>query len=254
MAKSVLAAQLYTLREFLKTPGDIAKTLKKVKTIGYDAVQLSAVGPIEPEDLARILAGEGLEAAATHVGFEEMRDNPNDVIERHRLWGCRHIAIGGMPQEYRSAEGFHKFAREFSDVAEPFVEAGFTASYHNHSFELEKFDGTTGLDTLVAESDPARMCFEIDTYWIQHGGADPVAWIRKVAGRIPLVHFKDMGVAEGKQVMAEVGEGNLNWPAILDACRQARVEWYLIEQDVCRRDPFESLAISLRNLNEMGLQ
>ena len=55
-----LAAQLYTLREFTKTPKDIAETMKKVKQIGYDAVQISALGPIDPKELAAILDGEGL--------------------------------------------------------------------------------------------------------------------------------------------------------------------------------------------------
>jgi sugar phosphate isomerase/epimerase len=55
-------------------------------------------------------------------------------------------------------------------------------------------------------------------------------------------------------LMAEVGEGNLNWPAILEACRQAGVEWYIVEQDTCQRDPLESLRISLRNLQAMGLR
>jgi sugar phosphate isomerase/epimerase len=50
-----------------------------------------------------------------------------------------------------------------------------------------------------------------------------------------------------------VGEGNLNWPAILRACRQAGVEWHIIEQDICQRDPFESLEISLRNVKRMSL-
>ena len=56
-----------------------------------------------------------------------------------------------------------------------------------------------------------------------------------------------------EQLMAEVGEGNLNWPAILEACKAAGVEWYIIEQDVCQRDPLESLGISLRNVRAMGL-
>ncbi len=70
-------------------------------------------------------------------------------------------------------------------------------------------------------------------------------------GRIPLVHFKDMGISGGKQVMTEVGEGNLNWDAILEACKSSGVLWYIVEQDTCQRDPFESLAISLRNLKNM---
>ena len=99
---------------------------------------------------------------------------------------------------------------------------------------------------------------ELDTYWVQHGGADPAAWIRRLKGRMPVVHLKDMTVsAEGwnvKQLMAEVGEGNLNWPAILDACHAAGVRWYAVEQDICPRDPFESLKISYENLRKMGLE
>ena len=88
---------------------------------------------------------------------------------------------------------------------------------------------------------------------MQHGGADPAAWVRKVAGRMPVVHLKDMVILEGKQIMAEIGEGNLNWPAILGACKETKVEWYAVEQDVCQRNPFESLKISYDNLKAMGL-
>jgi sugar phosphate isomerase/epimerase len=94
---------------------------------------------------------------------------------------------------------------------------------------------------------------EIDTYWITHGGGDPAAWIAKCRGRIPAVHLKDMLIKlDRTQYMAEVGEGNLNWPAILAACKEAGVEHLLVEQDVCYRDPFESLEISLKNLKDMG--
>jgi sugar phosphate isomerase/epimerase len=68
------------------------------------------------------------------------------------------------------------------------------------------------------------------------------------------VHLKDMAMGpDGQQQMAEVGEGNMNWDGILGACRDAEVEWYIIEQDICQHDPFESLAISLRNVKGMGL-
>ncbi len=253
MSEIQIAAQLYTLRSFLKTPSDIAETMKKVKAIGYDAVQVSGVGPIDPYELKKIVDGEGLTICATHVSFDSMRDETSRVIDEHKLWGCKHIAIGGMPTVYRNAEGFKKFAVEASEVVRRFAEAGLTFSYHNHSFELEKFDGRLGLDILFEDADPDLFNFEIDTYWIQNGGGDPAAWIRKVKGRGPLVHFKDMTVRDAKPIMAEVGEGNLNWPAILDACKDSGVEWYIVEQDICERDPFESLGISLKNLKAMGL-
>ena len=254
MSTSQLAAQLYTLRDFTKTLSDIAQTMKKVKQLGYDAVQCSALGPIDPHELKEIVDGEGLTICATHTSYERMRDEPQAVIDEHQLWGCKHAAIGGLPREYRSAEGFMKFAKEASEVGKRLAEGGLVFSYHNHSFELEKFDGRTGLEILYEESDPEYFHSELDTYWIQHGGGDSAVWIRKLKGRAQIVHLKDMAMRGSTQLFAEVGEGNLNWSAILDACKEAGVEWYIIEQDTCQRDPFESLGISLKNLKAMGIQ
>ena len=260
---TTLAAQLYTVRNFLKTPADIAASLKRVKQAGYDAVQLSGLGPIDPKELARMLKGEGLTCCATHVDFEKLRDNPEAIIEEHRILGCNFPAIGGMPWSYNKPDGYPKFIDEMSKAALKLKAAGMTFGYHNHNWELARAPGgRTVLDLFIENTDPA-------------------AWIRKVAGRIPLVHFKDMAfgvdnvstlptkfMAEPdadyrkrcdaarapKAIMAEVGEGNLNWPAILDACRFAGAQWHIVEQDLCQRDPFESLAISLRNLKAMGLR
>jgi sugar phosphate isomerase/epimerase len=253
MPPTCLAAQLYTLRDYLKTPADIAVTLPRVAALGYRAVQLSALGPIPVRELKEILDGCGLAVCATHESFERLRDDLDTVAEEHALLGCGYVAIGGIPVSYRNAAGYPAFAREASAVARRMKERGLTFGYHNHSFELERFDGRTALEILYAESDPEVFTAEIDTYWIQHGGGDPAWWIRRVAGRAPVVHLKDMAVVGGKPVMAEVGEGNLNWPAILEACRDAGVQWYVVEQDTCQRDPFESLGISLRNLRAMGL-
>ena len=253
MAKSQIGAQLYTVRQFTKTAEDIRTTFEKVRDIGYEAVQVSGLGDIEPEELKEISAATGIAIVATHIGYQQIVDEPQVVIDQHELWGCRHVAIGGMPQEFRSEDGFRRFATEASQAVRPLIDAGLTFSYHNHSFELERFGGKTGLDIIYEESDPQAFSAEIDTYWIQHGGANPVTWLRKLADRMHIVHFKDMAIEGGKQLFAEVGEGNLEWPEIIQACRDAEVEWYLIEQDICQRDPFESLAISLRNLRELGL-
>ena len=257
MAHTVLAAQMYTVRDFTKTPADIAQTVKKVKALGYDAMQVSAFGPIDPQELKNIIAGEGIEICATHTGYERMRDDTQAVIDEHQLWGCKYPAIGGMPQDYRQQgeDGFRKFAVDGSEVARKLADAGLTFGYHNHSFELERFGDKTGLDILFEESDPEAFQMEIDTYWIQHGGGDPAAWIRKAKGRSDLVHLKDMAIVGREQRFAEIGEGNLNWPAIFDAGREAGARWYIVEQDRCyERDPFDSLGISLKNLRAMGLE
>ncbi len=255
MGQTCVAAQLYTLRGSLRTPEEIAQTLPKVAALGYRAVQLSALGPMDTHSLKRILDGEGLTVCATHVGFDRLRDDLDAVVEEHSILGCRYVAIGGLPAEYRNGPGYLRFAQEASEVGRRMLARGLVFGYHNHSFELERFDGRTALETLYAESDPEAFTAEIDTYWIQHGGGDPAWWIRRVKGRSPLVHLKDMAMVGREQRMAEVGEGNLNWPAILEACRDAGVEWYIVEQDhTYERDPLESLGISLRNLRAMGLE
>ncbi len=254
MATTQIAAQMYTLRDFTKTPQDLAETLKKVKKIGYDAVQMSGACAMPYNDLHKLLSDAGLICCATHIGFEQMRDNPAQVIQDHYAIQCKYPAIGGLPNEYRNAEGYKRFAKEATEVGKRLAEGGMHFGYHNHNFELEKFDGRTGLATIYEDSDPKYVKAEIDTYWIQHGGGDPAAWIEKLAGRIPLVHLKDMTVRKGNSIMAEVGEGNMNWKSILGACKKAGVEWYIVEQDTCERDPFDSLAISLKNLKSWGLK
>jgi len=249
-----IGAQLYTLRDFTKTPSDIAKTLARVKKLGYGAVQVSGFGPIDAAELARVLKGEGLICAATHIPIDRMEQDPARVIEEHELWGCRFTATGGFfPKEQYTEQLFNDFARRYNAIAEKFAGSSLSIGYHNHSHELARVGGKTALQILFENLAPT-VWFEIDTYLITHGGGDPAEWISKCAGRIPCVHFKDMAIHPDRtQFMAEVGEGNLNWPKIIEACKGAGVQWYLVEQDICYRDPFESLRISLENMKRMGL-
>ncbi|MCC9076566.1 sugar phosphate isomerase/epimerase [Litorilinea aerophila] len=255
MTKPVLAAQLYTVREYTRTAEDFAASMKKIRQIGYQAVQVSAIGPIPHQEVKAIVEDLGLTICNTHIPYDRLWNDLDSVIEQHHLWNCRHVAIGSLPAAYREEgeDGYRRFAQEASQVGEKLHAAGLTFSYHNHGFEFERFGKRTALDIIYEESDPRYLQAEIDTYWVQHGGGDPAAWIRRMKGRMPVVHLKDMVIVDRQQVMAEVGEGNLNWPAILDACREAGVEWYAVEQDICRRDPFESLRISYENLRAMGL-
>lgn len=250
---TTIGLNLYTLREFCKTPADIATTLSKVKKIGYDAVQVSGLGPIEPQELQKMLAGEGLVVCATHHAYDMLKNETDKIIELNKLWGNKHVAIGSMPGDMRTLDGFKRWAKEGTEIGRKLAAAGMTFSYHNHGFEFEKFGGHVGMDILYGESDPRYLLAEIDTYWVQYGGGDPAAWIRKMGKRQTIVHFKDMGVAAGKPTFFEVGEGNLNWPAILAACKEAGMSWHIVEQDTHVREPFEAVAISLRNMKSWGL-
>lgn len=251
MDKNSIAAQLYTLREFLKTPGDIYETLKKVKKMGYNAIQVSGMGPIDPAELKKMVDEIGLKICVTHISWDRLKNDLDNVIKEHKLWDCKYVGLGSAPGECRgNLDGYKKFLEEVSVIAKKIYDNGLQFVYHNHKFEFEKFDGKTAMDFLFENSDPKAFGFELDTYWVQSGGANPVNWIRKVEGRMKVVHFKDMAIKEDKQVFAEIGEGNLDWPEIIKACRETGVEWYAVEQDVCQRDPFESLEMSIRYLEK----
>ncbi len=249
MGKALIGAQLYTVRDFCKTAADTARSCARIKAMGYDGVQVSGIGPVQPAELKRILDGEGLLCAATHLSLERMEAEPEQVIEEHRLWGCRYTAIGGFfPREAWTLALWEGFVQRFNAVAARFRGSSLRIGYHNHSHEFAPADGVRPLDLLIQRLDP-DVWVEIDTYWVAHGGADPAAYIERVAGRIPCVHFKDMTITpKREQKMTEIGDGNLNWPRIIQACRQAGVEWYLVERDAGDRDAFDSLQRSLENM------
>jgi sugar phosphate isomerase/epimerase len=255
MLKNVVGAQLYTARDFTKDLPGVAATLKKVADIGYTAIQISGFGPVDAQEVAKLVEDNGLTVASTHTGWPLFLNDLDAVIETHKLWKCDHPAIGGLPGEYHTPDGLKRFLDELAPIAERLAQEGMDFSYHNHNHELQKFDGKTWLATLYEQAPPEMLKAEIDTYWIQAGGGDPAAWVRMCAGREPLLHLKDFVMGPGReQRFAEIGEGNMNWPAIMEAAQESGVEWYLVEQDRCYdRDPFESLAISYRNLKAMGL-
>jgi sugar phosphate isomerase/epimerase len=253
---SQIAAQLYTVRDFTKTPDDIRETMAKVAAIGYESVQLSALGPMDPAELRQVCDDNGLSICSTHISFDRTMEDLPGVIADHQVYGCKYPGVGGMSARYAgSAEGYREFARDASAVGLQLQAAGMTFVYHNHSQEFQHFGDERGMDLLFAQSDPVGFQFELDTYWVQHGGASPVAWINKCAGRLPVIHFKDMRIkADRTQYYCEIGQGNLDWPGIIAACRAAGVEWYIVEQDVCEGDPFDSLKLSFDNLKAMGLE
>ncbi|KUP23015.1 sugar phosphate isomerase/epimerase [Paenibacillus sp. DMB5] len=253
MNLSAIAAQMYTLREFTKTPEGLRESFQKLKEIGYKAVQISGIGPIDPQLVKEYADEAGLVICATHVPWNRMVNDLDALAAEHKLWNCKYIGLGSLPAEYQtSQEGYRSFAVQASEIARKLKEQhGLQFIYHNHDFEFERFDGVTGMDVLLSESDADAVGFELDLYWVQAGGGSPVSWVRKVEGRMQVVHLKDMAIVERKAAFAEIGEGNMNYPDIIEACRETGVEWYVVEQDICRRDPFESLAISFNYLKKL---
>src|SRR5262249_22502547 len=136
---------------------------------------------------------------------------------------------GGWSKGYRT--GVDDSIRAISAVGERLKSSTCRFAYHNHSFELVRYQDRPALQYFYEQTESAGILAEIDTYWIQHGGGDPAAWIRSLAGRVPIVHLKDMAIEpEQVQVFAEVGSGNLNWDSIFDSAARSGVEWLVVEQ------------------------
>jgi len=257
MAKLTVGAQLYTCHSLTQTAKDLADTLAKIAKIGYTTVQISGIGAdIDPADTARMLSDNNLTCNATHMGWDDFRNKLDMVIEKNKIWGCTHPAIGGLGDAYTGADGIKRFRDELIPVAEKLAAEGMDFSYHNHHHEFVKLDcGRTWLAALYEEIDAKYLKAEIDTYWVQAGGGSPAAWLKKTAGRIPIIHFKDMAFRDGQQVFAEIGEGNLDWPNIIKAAKAGGCKYAFVEQDNCySRSPLQSLEISYRNLAAMGLR
>lgn len=250
-----IAAQMYTLRDYCKTPADIAASCAKVKKMGYDGVQLSGMGPIDPQEMKKILDGEGLECCATHISADAMEKETERVIAEHQLWNCKYTAIGGFfPKENWGRKLWEDFAVRYNAIAKKFAGSGIRIGYHNHSHEFAMADDIRPMDYLINTLDPS-VWIEIDTHWVARGASDPAGYIERVAHRIPCVHFKDLIVtAQREYKMMEIGDGNLNWPRIIQACKYAGVQWYIVERDAGDMEAFASLERSYYNMREvMGL-
>jgi sugar phosphate isomerase/epimerase len=255
---------MYTLRDFTKTVEGLRNSLRKIREIGYPAVQFSAVGCMDgdnPEvsasDAKSMLDENGLKCIATHTGWDALANDTGAEIEFLGELDCTYTAIGGLPDPYRSGgeEGYRSFVRDSRPVLETLKQAGITFGVHNHAHEFVRIapGPRTLYDILIDEGDDL-LALEVDVFWAVHGGVNPERIFERCPGRVPVIHFKDKEVVpDDGPVMAPIGEGNLDWDHIIPACERAGVQWYAIEQDTCRRDPFDCLRSSFDFLSARGL-
>ncbi len=246
MKLSQVAVQLYTVREFIQTPADIANSLRKIKAIGYSAVQISAMGLIAEEELNPLLDEIGLVCCATHEPGSTILNTPEVVVERLQKLRCRYTAYP-MPKDVKldTRQGIENLAEGLNRAGQVLAEAGQVLTYHNHHLEFRRYGNQIMLEIIYQETDPRYVQGEIDTYWVQFGGGDPVEWCNRLQNRLPLLHMKDFVInAEYKATFAEIGSGNLNFKNIVKAAEASGCQWFIVEQDTCPGDPFDSLAKS----------
>ena len=249
MSHPPIAAQMYTVRE--AAAQDLLGAIRRVAQIGYTGVELAGTFGVSPHMLAQTLKSLNLTCTSAHVPLLELRENLANQIKIYQTIGTKFLICPWLPPEERGdGSGYASLAKELNAFGTQCRASGLHLCYHHHDFELEKFNGRYGLDILLEETDPANVQLEADTYWLEFAGEDPAAYIRRWPGRVPLLHLKDMSTTEARS-FAEVGTGTLNWPTIFEAAAVGKTQWYIVEQDVCPGDPFESLQISFNNLQTL---
>ena len=239
-----LGVQLYTIRECMTTEEDIKVSFEKLKKLGYDEIQTAGC-KIPYARFGELAREAGLTIVGTHDNFDLMYTDPTQAMDNHDLLGTKIMGIGGFFKQ--TAEDYRDFIARANTVAANIRARGFKFTYHNHSHEFFKLDGKLIMDMLIEGLDPTNTGFVLDTYWVQHGGGDVRHWIEKLAGRIDILHLKDMAKSSDNnppQYITEVGSGNLYWQGIIETALRTGVRSFVVEQDSCPGDPFDSLRMS----------
>ncbi len=244
------ALQLYTMRQ--PAAQDVVGTLQRVREIGWTHVQWSGMPTMTAQQIRDALQQADLKPVICHCAVQEFETDFETAVAYWKTAGFYDVAAGMMMTECRdSLEGWLDGARRLDAIGANLRAVGMRLSYHNHSFEFETFEGDSRckLDMLYEETGPQNLYAELDTAWLEHGGVDPAAYIRKMANRCPVIHLKDInrGYTKDQFSFVPLGQGALNWPEIFQAARDAGVEWAVYEQDTTT-DPFEDCRVSLEFL------
>jgi sugar phosphate isomerase/epimerase len=243
-----VALQLYTVRD--ESAKDFAGTIRRVAEIGYPAVELASYGGLSAADLKALLDEVGLKAASTHVGLAALEADLDKEIDYCAAVGCGYLVLPWLAPEMRDPAQLTALAPRLNEYGRRCRERGLVFAYHNHDFEfVAADDGAYLLDALLDSTDPALVQLELDIYWAAYAGVDPTAYLRRRAGRVPLVHLKDMATDRS---FTEVGAGTIDMSGIFAAAEEGGATWYIVENDRPAMPPLESARRSLEYLHSAG--
>ncbi len=229
-----LGFQLYSIRDLMVDADFADLCLKKLASYGYSEIH-GAGKYLPPEQLSEIAKANGFTFAGNHFSSKTILDDPKGTMAYHRTLGTNLIGFGSMPRPARKElDELKKFIEQTNEVAKIYASEGFKLTYHNHRFEFRRAEGyKTMMDLMVEGFDPENISFVLDTCWVSAAGGDPVEWIKKLKGRIDILHLKDMTVDPETEsyLLTEVGNGNLSWDPIIKAAEETGVKSYVVEQD-----------------------
>jgi sugar phosphate isomerase/epimerase len=252
MKLSQVAAQIYTVRDYLSDKDAFAKTIRRLREIGYPAVELIPSDKISNKEIAAICRGEGMAVAAAHVPGKILLEEPKAIVEKMQTVGATIGAYafpGGV--DLGSTEQVNRLADQLENAAAVLAGSNLILAYHNHAMEFSRLDGELVYEILHKRA--PSLSFEFDTYWGQLGGVSPERWIQKLGSHLVSLHMKDYGVPskhDDAPFMAEVGYGNLDFPVLISEAEKVGCQWFVVEQDFTPGNPFDSLEKSFRYVKE----
>jgi sugar phosphate isomerase/epimerase len=244
---------------------DFFGSMAKVAGIGYQGMEFGIAtlehAHVPWPEMQQRMDDLGLKVVNFHVMPQIMEDDFAGMVRKAHETGCPYLTVPWAPVQ--SVNQLHRDAQRYDQLGKRCRAEGLTLCYHNHDHELKKLDGKYALDILMENSDPANLKWQADVMWLHFGGVDPAVFLRKYAGRVPLVHLKDVArlepgceTANGNHetmIFTEVGTGIVNFESAFTAAAEAGVEWGSVEQDRMRcLSPWESVACSYLNLKARG--
>jgi sugar phosphate isomerase/epimerase len=253
-AKKNIGLQLYSIRDSITK--DVPGAISKVAKMGYTFVEPAGYGDgkfygMDPVDFKELCESNKLSVMSSHTG-QALPDSANwenvmkwwdNCINAHAAAGVKFIVQPFMGQEaYQSLDTLKRYCDYFNLIGEKCNAKGIRFGYHNHDKEFStQLDSQTIYDFMLANTDPAKVMFEMDLYWTVVGGANPVDYFNKYPGRFELWHIKDK---------AEVGaSGMMDFPAIWAAAGKSGMKYGVVEVEEYNFDQFTSCQKSIDFLN-----
>lgn len=234
-----IALQLYSIRDLMQE--DFVGNIKKVSKAGYTGVEFAGYYGMDACETKKILDDNGLLAAGSHDPIELLKKDLTRAIDYALEIGNKYIICPYYPELVQGdADSFRRAAGLFNEIGDKCKKSGIRFGYHNHGFEFKMLNGQYGLDILLANTEPELVCFELDTYWVQFAGANPVEVIDRYKQRCPLLHIKEMKNHEEK-VNTIIGKGIMDFKAIVATAKKYNVDWYVVEQEYFEDDLIESV-------------
>ena len=248
---------LYSLRKQISTVEDFESSVLKLKKMGYSYLQFSGA-PFNSASIKQISEKTNMPFMLTHVPFDRILNDTKNLVEEHKSFGCTSIGLGSMQFKSMSDEEIKENIAKLEKAGKTISSLGAKFFYHNHAHEFCKLsNGQTIYDYIIENTE--HVNFILDTYWLQVGGVSITDYINKTSGRIECVHLKDYLPCYGehgiKGRFAPVGEGNINWKAVIDCMKNAGAKHFFVEQDdACDyENPFAQVKSSIDYLiNNFG--